>query len=161
MKLFSFLHKKKYLSYTDQVVEATNSNDEPVFLTWKIIKKVVFTNVFEEYSGYFLTDEYKSKSLYDDISINCSHNVVRIRTGSSPTTNRNISKPFSRKFGLTSIYHVVFVEYYDDVGNLNLYAAHYDNEQKNELVADFKQYVKEDVIYFKKIIEGFTPLAQL
>ena len=161
MKLFSFLRKKEYVSYNKQGVLTTIANNDSKVIPWGNITKIVLVNVFEEYSGYFLTEEYKSKVLYHDIAINCSHNIVRIRTGSSPTTNKNISKPFSRKYGLTSVYHVIFVEYNDDLGNKNLYASHYANEQKNELVAGFKAHLKEEIVHVKKIIEGFTPLSQL
>lgn len=161
MKLFSFLSKKKYLSYNEQGVLTTNSIGQSFFLPWKMIKKVVVVRFFEEYSGYFLTKEYKSKHLYNDIAINCSHNIVRIRTGSKPRIHKNISKPFSRKFGLTSIYHVVFVEYNDSVGNKNLYAAHYNNEQKDLFVTELKKHLDKEKIRLKKIIEGFTPLSQL
>ncbi|MGY5355068.1 hypothetical protein [Wenyingzhuangia sp. IMCC45467] len=161
MSWFSFTHKKKYLTYYKDGILVTLSTNESIVVDWKKIEKIVFVSVFEEYSGYFLTNDYKSKVLYNNISIDCRQNIVRIRTGRAPTTKKNTSEPFSRKFGTTSIYHVVFVEYIDELENKNLYGIHYNNDDKNELINTFKIFLNKDKIHEQKMIEGFTPLSQL
>ena len=93
--------------------------------------------------------------------IACNKNVVRIRTGGTPKVRKNTSKPFSRKFGTTSIYFPVFIEYVDDSGNKNLYANHFDDKFKLETVEKLSSFLPKDKIHQINKIEGFTPLAQL
>ena len=161
MKLLSFFQMKKYLSYSKQGVLITVSNNNSKIISWKSIKKIVLVEIFEEYSGYFLTEDYKSKVTYHDISIDCSQNTVRIRTGGAPKIRKNTLKPFSRKFGTTSIYHPIFIEYVDDSGNKNLYANHYDDKAKLEIVEKLSSFLPKDKIHQINKIEGFTPLSEI
>lgn len=159
-KLFARILKKKSLSFDKQGVSVEKSNGEEVVVKWNTVNKIVLLDTFEEYSGYFLTEDYQSKVLYHDISIACNQNIVKIRTGGSPTVKKNISDPFSKNFGTTSIYYPVFVEYIDDLGNKNLYANHYDQNNKEELIKQFQEFLPKDKILEKKKIEGFTPLSE-
>ncbi|MGY5355069.1 hypothetical protein [Wenyingzhuangia sp. IMCC45467] len=159
-KFFAKIRKKKMLSFDEQGVSMSISNGEKVVVKWANINKVVLLDTFEEYSGYFLTDDYLSKSIYNDICIECSQNIVKIRTGGSPTVKKNTSDPFSRNFGTTSIYYPVFIEYIDEFGNKNLFATHYNNGKKDEVVKQFEAFLPKDKIRQKKKIEGFTPLSE-
>lgn len=160
-KLFARILKKKYLSFNGQGISIENSNGEELVVKWNEINKIVLLDTFEEYSGYFLTEDYLSKVLYQDISIACTQNLVKIRTGGSPTVKRNISDPFSRNFGTTSIYYPVFIEYVDELGNKNLYANHYNENNKEELIKQFESFLSKGKVLQKKKVEGFTPLSQL
>ncbi|MDO3695819.1 hypothetical protein QVZ41_13295 [Wenyingzhuangia sp. chi5] len=160
-KLFAKLRKKKNLSFDKSGVFATLSDGKEVVIKWSVIKKIILLDTFEEYSGYFLTEDYKSKALYDDISIDCNQNVVRIRTGGTPKVRKNTSRPFSRKFGTTSIYYPIFIEYVDDLGNKKLYANHYDDGAKLETVKKLSSFLAKDKIHQKNKVEGFTPLSEI
>ena len=161
MKLLSFFQQKKYLSYSKKGVLITASNNSSKIISWESIKKIVLVDIFEEYSGYFLTEDYKSKVIYHDISIDCSQNTVRIRTGGAPKIRKNTSRPFSRKFGTTSIYYPVFIEYRDDLGHKNLYANHYDDKAKSEMVEKLSSFIPKEKIHQKNKIEGFNPLSEI
>lgn len=153
--------KKKSLSFDKQGVSAKLSDGKEIVVHWSQIDKVIVLNVFEEYSGYFLTDDYLSKKLYHDISVECKQNVVKIRTGGAPTVKKNTSDPFSRNFGTTSIYYPVFVEYTDKLGHKNLFASHYDQNKKNEIVKQLTSFLSKDKVVQENKIEGFTPLSEL
>ena len=160
-KLFAKFKKKKNLSFDEKGISATLSNGKNIRIDWSGIEKVVLLDVFEEYSGYFLTEDYKSKVIYHDISIDCSQNTVRIRTGGAPKIRKNTSRPFSRKFGTTSIYYPVFIEYRGDSGHKNLYANHYDDKAKSEMVEKLSSFIPKEKIHQKNKIEGFTPLSEI
>ncbi|MDO3695820.1 hypothetical protein QVZ41_13300 [Wenyingzhuangia sp. chi5] len=161
MSLFSFVSKRKYVLFNEEGILAILSDQKPLIISWEQVEKIVLTDVFEEYSGYFLTEDYKSKVLYHDISIDCNQNVVRIRTGGTPKVRKNTLKPFSRKFGTTSIYYPIFIEYVDDSGNKNLYANHFDDKAKLEIVEKLSLFLPKDKIHQKKRIGGFTPLSEI
>ena len=158
-RFFDKLRNKKTLSFDKEGVLVSNSKGNSIVVDWDKINKVVFVDTFEEYSGYFLTEEYKNKELYKSIKIACNQNVVKIRTGGAPTIKNNTSEPFSRDFGTTSIYYPVFIEYLDAEGSKNLYATHYDEGHKKQLIKEFKEILGEDRIRFKKRLEGFNPLS--
>ncbi|ANW97018.1 hypothetical protein AXE80_12315 [Wenyingzhuangia fucanilytica] len=160
-RLFARIRKNKNISFDESGIIATTSDGQEVLVKWGSVNKIVLLDAFEEYSGYFLTDDYKSKVLYHDISIACKQNIVKVRTGGSPSVKKNISEPFSKNFGTTSIYYPVFVEYVDDLGNKNLYANHYSNKDKEEVVKQLKTFLPKDKVHQKKKVEGFTPLSEL
>lgn len=158
-KMFAKFTGKKTLSYDDKGIVVKKSSESEMIVNWQSINKVVFVNYFEEYSGYFLTDDYKLKTLYNDISVDCNRNIVKIRTGGAPTVNKNTSKPFSKKYGTTSINDVVFVEYKDVKGAKNLYALHYENVNKS--AEALRNYLDENKVLQESKIEGFSYIAEL
>ncbi|MGY5351953.1 hypothetical protein ACXGQW_05240 [Wenyingzhuangia sp. IMCC45533] len=160
-KILAKFMRKRTLSYNDGGITVDISGENVFKINWQSILKLVFVEYFEEYSGYFLTEDYKSKSLYQNIYVDCNRNVVKIRTGGTPTVKNNTSKPFSRKFGTTSIAHVVFVEFKDDKGLKNLYAVHYQPEKLGETVSEIKACLDDEKIYTEGTIEGFSYIADL
>ncbi|GGF65970.1 hypothetical protein [Wenyingzhuangia marina] len=160
-KLFARILRKEKISFNEKGIFVTLSDDTNLRIKWNRVEKIILLDVFEEYSGYFLTEDYKSKVLYHDISIACNQNVVRIRTGGTPKVRKNTSKLFSRKFGTTSIYFPIFVEYIDESGNKNLYANHYDDKAKLETIEKLSSFIPKDKIHQKNKIEGFTPLSEI
>ena len=160
-KLFAkILRKKKNLCFDKSGVFATISDGKEIVIKWSSIKKIILLDTFEEYSGYFLTEDYISKVLYYDITIACNQNVVKIRTGGTPKVKKNTSEPFSRNFGTTSIYYPIFIEYIDGSGNKNLYASHYDDRKKDNIIKELEAFLPKNIIRHKKKIEGFTPLSE-
>lgn len=160
-KLIAKLLKKKNLHFDTIGVCAKKSDGQKIIISWNKINKVIILNTFEEYSGYFLTQDYLSKRLYHDISISCNRNIVKIRTGGSPQIRKNTSDPFSRNFGTTSIYHPVFIEYKDDLGRKSLFACHYNTSKKEELLDQLKSFITSDKIFNNNKIEGFEPLFEI
>lgn len=159
-KLFSKIRKKKNLSFDKDGIKATLSEGREVVIKWSSVNKVVLLDTFEEYSGYFLTEDYLSKVLYHDISVDCKQNVVKIRTGGTPKVKKNTSEPFSMNFGTTSIYYPIFIEYIDDLGNKNLYATHYNDWKKLEIIEELETFLPKKMIREKKKLEGFTALSE-
>lgn len=160
-KLFAKFKRKSLLSFDSNGVKVDTSLKESIVVTWDNITKIVAVGHFEEYSGYFLTEEYKSKDLYNDIHVDCSRNTVKIRTGGAPTVKNNTSEPFSRKFGTTCIYNVVFVEYKNSDNLTNLFAIHYKEGNKSELIKDLKVFLKNEKVFDENRIEGFSYISQL
>ncbi|NIJ43631.1 hypothetical protein FHR24_000070 [Wenyingzhuangia heitensis] len=160
-KLFAKLKGKSLLSYDNKGVNVVTSLKRCNVVEWSKINKIVFVGHFEEYSGYFLTEEYKTKALYNDIYTDCSQNMLKIRTGGTPTVKNNTSKPFSRKFGTTCVYYAVFVEYLTDEGDKNLFAVHYDADRKAEIVKELERFLNDKKIFVENRIEGFNYIADL
>ncbi len=158
-KLFARFKKEVMMSFSDDFMNVQLSTGEKKEIRWDSVVKLVFVNSFEEYSGYFLTDEYKRKELYKDICINCKRNTVRIRTGGAPTIENNAINPFLMKFGMTSIPDAVFTEYKDDAGEINLYVVHYNKSKKDKLIEQLK--IKISNIYYEQRIEGFSYISKL
>lgn len=159
-KLFAKLIGKVFLSYNDKGVDVENSVGFKGNIDWKTVNKIVFVDYFEEYSGYFLTEEYMDKVLYNDIYVDCNQNIVKIRTGGAPTIKKNTSKPFSRKFGTTLVNNVALVEYNDN-NTKNLYAVHYKKSELISLLSEIENYISKDKIYNESRVEGFGFIAEL
>ena len=160
-KFFDKIFRRGKIAFDEVGILATKSDGKEIVVKWSNVKKIVLVDTFEEYSGYFLTEDYKSKVLYHNIYLACNQNVVRIRTGGSPKIRKNTSRPFSRKFGTTSIYYPIFVEYIDEFGRKNLYANHYDDEAKLETVKKLSEFLSKDKIHKKNKVEGFTTLSEI
>lgn len=157
-KLFARWVGKSSLSFNDHGVDVRSSEKKiKEVVDWKSVTKVVFVEYFEEYSGYFLTDEFKSKELYDDIFVDCCQNIVKVRTGGRSRINRNISAPFKRKFGTTGIYNIVFVEYcLENEEKTNLFAVHYKSKNKLNLKKELGKYLDKEKIFDNYRMEGFS-----
>ena len=155
-----FLKKTHFIFNVDGVLVVTSQKDEK-YIKWSNINKIVVLNIFEEYSGYFFTEDYRSKKLYHDISIDCYKNKLKVRTGGAPLTKQNVSKPFSKQFGTTTLFHPVFVEYKDDLGNLNLYATHFEGSNKDIYLKQLEDFFPAERLFQKAKIEGFSSLSEL
>lgn len=160
-KLLAKLIGKIYLSYNDKGILVKDSKNSANTIGWSHVNKIVFVDYFEEYSGYFLTEDYKNKVLYNDISVDCNRNIVKVRTGGAPSIKKNTSKPFSKQFGTTLINNVVFVEYQDLEGLKSLYAVHYEDSESEKLKQELKEFTKKDNIFIEQKIEGFSFIAEI
>lgn len=162
-KLFARFRRRNLLSYdrANGVEVTTSLAKQSVTVDWSSVEKIVLVSQFEEYSGYFLTDEYKSKELYNDIFVDCNRNIVKIRTGGAATVKKNSSEPFSSKFGTTCIYFALFVVYKSAEGKTNLFATHYKDENKKNLLEDLKSVLDDEKVLVEKRIEGFNYIYKL
>ncbi|NJB81950.1 hypothetical protein [Wenyingzhuangia aestuarii] len=160
-KLFAKFKGKSLLSFDSKGINVMSSSKDKSVVCWKNVNKIVLVAHFEEYSGYFLTEEYKSKVLYNDMFVDCSQNMLKIRTGGTPTVKNNTSKPFSKKFGTTCVYNALFVEYTTEDGKKNLFAVHYEPEKKADLVKELEDYLNEKKIFVENRTEGFNYIAEL
>ncbi|WP_010136911.1 hypothetical protein [Ochrovirga pacifica] len=159
-KLLAKLGVKSFLNFNQNGIEVVNTDSERFFVDWDKIEKVVFVGYFEEYSGYFLTNDYKSKELYNDIFIDCAQNQVKIRTGSTPVVKRNTSDSFTTKHGTTCIYDAVFVEYRTKDGKLDLYAQHYNKNKVKEVKTELEKHLANKVYQFTRL-DGFNHISSV
>lgn len=148
-------------SFSENGVEVVNSSEQKCVVAWSKINKIVFVDYFEEYSGYFLTDDFLSKKLYTDIKIDCSKNEVRIRTGSSPVLKKNMTNAFTTKHGTTCVKQAVFVEYVSDKGEKLLYANHFNSSKKTKEIQEIEKFIDISKITKKTRVDGFNHLASL
>lgn len=160
-KLFFNFGIKNYWSFDENGVNVVNSSGEKLIVAWDKIHKISFVDYFEEYSGYFLTDEYINKATYNDIRIDCNKNSVRIRTGSTPVVRRNTSNAFTTKHGTACVEKAVFVEYLNNNGDTNLYVEHFEKLKKSKQINELTKYLPADKICKQKRVDGFNHLASI
>lgn len=158
--ILAFLGKKKFLEYDTNGVHVVNSKDSKSFTDWGVVEKIIITDAFEEYSGYFLTDDYNNKTFYNDIKICCDDNLVKVRTDGKPKISKNMAKPFLMKFGTTCLFNTVFVTYKDG-SQPNLFGVHYKPNNKQKLIDDLKNYIDFNKIIIKGKVEGFQSLSTI
>ena len=156
-KLFTKFRKKDALCYDKGGVEMIKNQKTP----WFKIHKIVFVDYFEEYSGYFLTDDYKSKVLYNEMNINCSQNTVKVRTGSTSVVKKNMSNSFTMEHGTTCIHEIVFIEYLDKEGRKSLYASHYDKGKLKHDVKELSRLLSYDKVFMFERSDGFNYIASI
>ncbi len=160
-KLFAKFGLKNYWSFSESGVELVNSSGEKCVVVWDKVQRITFVDYFEEYSGYFLTDDYKNKVTYNDIRIDCNKNIVRIRTGSTPVVKKNTSDAFSTKHGTACVEKAVFVEYFNNKGKMNLYVEHFESHKKAKQMKELTKYISSDKINKKTRVDGFNHLVSL
>ncbi|MDO6738997.1 hypothetical protein [Wenyingzhuangia sp. 2_MG-2023] len=160
-KLLARFGFRNFLTFDPHGLEVLDVKGQKDVIEWNDILKVVFVGYFEEYSGYFLTNDYKSKALYENIEINCSQNMVKIRTGGSPIVKKNTSESFTTKFGTTCIYDVVFIEYRTPEGGKNLYALHYKKSKKEGQIKNLKRFLTDDKIHKATRADGFNHIFSI
>jgi len=154
---------KSSLSFNDNGVNLRLSTKKTkVIVGWEAINKIILVEYFEEYSGYFLTEEFLSKELYKDIFVDCKQNIVKIRTGGRSSVKRNTSSPFKRKFGTTSIHNVIFVEYCSEKDSKpNLFAVHFNSETKLELTKKLEKFLGKENLFKERRVEGFSYIKNI
>jgi len=161
--LFEKWIRKSPLSFNDNGVSLrVSTKNTKVVVGWEAITKVVFVGYFEEYSGYFLTDEFTSKELYNDIFVDCNQNIVKIRTGGRSRVKKNTSSPFQRKFGTTSIHNVVFVEYCsENESKPNLFAVHFNSQTKLKMIKELESFLAKETLLDEHRVEGFSYIKNI
>jgi len=160
-KLLSRFIKNTSLNYDEDGVCVYDEQRSLTKISWLNISKIIFVGFFEEYSGYFLTDDFKGKKQYAKIFFDGMHNTVKVRTTGSPSVKKNASEPFKIPHGTTNITKVIFIEYLDVQGNKNIYAVHYSDGKKEELVNQLKVYLTEKKVFIRSRLDGFGHIPSL
>lgn len=158
-KLIAKFGIRDFLSFNAMGVVELDVDGKKKTIEWERVIKVVFVGYFEEYSGYFLTEEYKAKDLYDTIVVNCKKNTVKVRTEGKQSIKKNVLEPFKTKFGTTSFFNAVFVEYKTIEGNRNMYVTHFEKSKKKNQIESLKKHLSEGVISEEERADGFVHLA--
>lgn len=158
-KLFAKLGIRDFMSFDSKGIQELKTDGRKKVVEWDRVTKVVFIDYFEEYSGYCLTDEYKSKKVFNKINVNCKKNLVKVRTGGKQSIKKNVIKPFRTRFGTTCIYYVVCVEYITVDGKKNMYITHYDKSKKKNQMTSLKDFISEEKIQELPRADGFIHLV--
>ena len=155
-KFLSRFLKKKSLRYDGDGVEICQENDVEKKISWLEVNKVIFVGFFEEYSGCFLTDDFLNKKKYQHVYFEDVKNSVKIRTGSSPVVKSNVDQPFAIPHGTTNMIKIVLIEYTEENESKGLYAIHYEEKTKKEMIKEIKLYLPDDKVLVKSRLDGFA-----